>query len=58
MECIHAHEINIFRPPTDDHPEYNSQALIDAMPYSIIGSEKEVRGVRGREYLWGIAEGK
>lgn len=37
------------------------RALIDVMPFSVIGSEKDVetpdgRVVKGRQYLWGVAE--
>jgi len=33
------------------------------MPYAVIGSEQDVvtpdgRRVKGRQYLWGVAEGK
>lgn len=45
-------------PLTNDHV-YQSQA---AMPFSIIGSTQDVathdgRSVKGRQYLWGVAEG-
>jgi len=39
----------------------NTHELISAMPFSVIGSEKDVttadgRTVKGRQYAWGVAE--
>lgn len=56
-EVIQANNIPIYR-PTD--PATN-KPLADVLPYSVIGAEKEVQNVdgelvRGRQYLWGIAE--
>ena len=60
LECIKEHQISIYHPPVDDDPENLSKEIIEAMPFSIISSEKEVnvkgKSVRGREYLWGVAE--
>ena len=60
LDCIKQHQINIYQPPIDDDPENLSKEIIEAMPFSVISSEKEVsvkgKSVRGREYLWGVAE--
>lgn len=61
MEVIAAHDIRIYQPPIDDHPEDDAVALIEAMPFSVIAAEEVVtvkgKPVRGREYIWGVAEG-
>ena len=57
--------IRIYQPPTDPEDEAaaeHARILADAMPFSIIGSTEDVktpdgRIVKGREYLWGVAEG-
>jgi hypothetical protein len=62
---IAAQGIRIYQPPIDTDDEAaaeNARVLLDAMPFSIIGSTEEVttadgRVVKGREYLWGVAEG-
>jgi len=41
----------------------HARVLIDAIPFSIIGSTEDVktpdgRTVKGREYIWGVAEGE
>ena len=41
----------------------HARVLIDAIPFSIIGSTEDVRTpdgrvVKGREYIWGVAEGR
>lgn len=41
----------------------HARVLQEAMPFSIIGSTEDVttadgRTIKGREYLWGIAEGR
>ena len=64
-EVITAQGIRIYQPPIDTDDEAaaeNARVLLDAMPFSIIGSTEDVttadgRVVKGREYLWGIAEG-
>lgn len=51
-------------PVEEDDPAAaeHARALTEAMPFSIIGSEQDVetsdgRIVKGRKYLWGVAEG-
>ena len=64
-EVIAAQGIRIYQPPVDTDDEAaaeNARVLLDAMPFSIIGSTEDVttadgRVVKGREYLWGVAEG-
>ncbi|KAG9312553.1 Septin-domain-containing protein [Chiua virens] len=63
-EVIAAQGIRIYQPPveTDDEAAAeHARMLTDAMPFSIIGSTEDVqtsdgRTVKGREYLWGVAE--
>ncbi|KAJ3274179.1 hypothetical protein HDV01_003462 [Terramyces sp. JEL0728] len=59
LDCINAHGINMYTPPLDDEDD-DAQAVIEAMPFSIISSDADVtvngQKVRGREYLWGVAE--
>ncbi|KAL8284134.1 hypothetical protein RQP46_004883 [Phenoliferia psychrophenolica] len=63
-EVIKAQGIRVYTPPieTDDEPSAEqAKLLIASMPFSIIGSTQEVptadgRTVKGREYLWGVAE--
>ena len=66
-EVIGAQGIRIYLPPVDgeDDPgaSEHARALADAMPFSIIGSTDDVvnaegKTVKGREYLWGVAEGE
>jgi cell division control protein 12 len=60
-----AQGIRIYSPPieTDDEAgAEHARVLIDAIPFSIIGSTEDVktpdgRIVKGREYIWGVAEG-
>jgi cell division control protein 12 len=65
-EVVAAQGIRIYVPPVDPEDDETSiehvRALADAMPFSIIGStddvvNKEGKTVKGREYLWGVAEG-
>jgi cell division control protein 12 len=47
----------------DDDNADHARVLIDAIPFSIIGSTEDVRTpdgrvVKGREYIWGVAEGQ
>ena len=57
--------IRIYQPPIEPDDEITAEharILTEAMPFSIIGSTEEVttadgRKVKGREYLWGVAEG-
>jgi len=65
-EVIAAQGIRIYQPPVDDDDETSAdhaRILTDAIPFSIIGSTEDVqtpdgRVVKGREYLWGVAEGR
>ena len=64
-DVILAQNIRIYQPPieTDDEASgEHARILAEAMPFSIIGSTEDVqtpdgRVVKGREYLWGVAEG-
>lgn len=62
-EVIQAQNIRIYNPPFDDDENAeHARNLIEAMPFSIIGSTEDVRTpdgrvVKGREYIWGVAEG-
>jgi len=60
---ITAQGIRIYTPPIEDDDENagHARVLIDAIPFSIIGSTEDVktpdgRVVKGREYGWGVAE--
>ncbi|KAK9900130.1 putative CDC12-septin [Cystobasidium minutum MCA 4210] len=63
-DAITHHGIRIYTPPIEaDDPQAadHARSLISAMPFSIIGSTQDVvtadgRTVKGREYLWGVAE--
>lgn len=65
-EVVTAQNIKIYSPPIDpEEPSAaeHAQALHSVMPFSIIGSIDDVttadgRVVKGREYLWGVAEGQ
>ncbi|KAI5281599.1 hypothetical protein KEM52_003857, partial [Ascosphaera acerosa] len=56
--------IKIYEPPIeedDEHAAAHAHALISAMPFAVIGSEKDVktpdgRITKGRQYAWGVAE--
>lgn len=62
--CIRAQGIQIFTPPVDeDDPPAaeHAKVLMAAMPYAVIGSDKDVqtkdgRICKGRLYTWGVAE--
>ena len=63
-QAIRAQNIRIYSPPidADEGASEPARILADAMPFSIIGSTEDVRTadgrvVKGREYLWGVAEG-
>lgn len=64
-EVIAAQGIRIYQPPVESDDESSAdhaRILTDAIPFSIIGSTEDVqtpdgRIVKGREYLWGVAEG-
>ncbi|KAI6012216.1 Septin-domain-containing protein [Pisolithus marmoratus] len=63
-EVIAAQGIRIYQPPVepdDESAAEHARMLVNAMPFSIIGSTEDVRTldgrtVKGREYLWGVAE--
>ncbi|KAI6249069.1 Septin spn4 [Erysiphe necator] len=61
---IEAQGIKIYTPPIEEDDEAAAQharSLMAAMPFAVIGSEKDVktgdgRIVKGRQYSWGVAE--
>ncbi|KAJ5908541.1 hypothetical protein N7495_001223 [Penicillium taxi] len=61
---IEAQGIKIYTPPVeedDEHAATHARSLMAAMPFAVIGSEKDVktnddRIVKGRQYAWGVAE--
>lgn len=61
---IEAQGIKIYSPPVEDDDEHaanHARTLMAAMPFSVIGSEKDVKNnegkvVKGRQYTWGVAE--
>ncbi|EOD53002.1 putative cell division control protein 12 protein [Neofusicoccum parvum] len=61
---VEAQGIKIYQPPLEEDDEaglQHARSLIAAMPFSVIGSEKDVsthdgRTVKGRQYAWGVAE--
>ncbi len=61
---IDAQGIKIYQPPVEEDDEAaasHAKSLMAAMPFSVIGSEKDVktadgRIVKGRQYSWGVAE--
>ena len=63
-QVIQAQGIRIYQPPIEMDDEVSAEharVLSEAMPFSIIGSTEDVttpdgRTVKGREYLWGVAE--
>jgi cell division control protein 12 len=65
-EVVAAQGIRIYQPPIEDDDQASAEharTLASAMPFSIIGSTLDVvtpdgRTVKGREYLWGVAEGE
>jgi cell division control protein 12 len=64
-DVVEAQNIRIYQPPVETDDEASAEharILAEAMPFSIIGSTEDVqtpdgRVVKGREYLWGVAEG-
>jgi Septin len=64
-DVITAQNIRIYQPPIevdDEASAEHARILAEAMPFSIIGSTEDVqtpdgRVTKGREYLWGVAEG-
>ncbi|KAI0720863.1 septin [Fomitopsis betulina] len=63
-DVINVQGIRTYQPPIEPDDEVTAEharILGEAMPFSIIGSTEEVvtadgRKVKGREYLWGVAE--
>lgn len=61
---IEAQGIKIYQPPVeedDEHAAAHARSLMTAMPFAVIGSEKDVKNnegkvVKGRQYAWGVAE--
>ncbi|KAK2875956.1 hypothetical protein FQN49_001498 [Arthroderma sp. PD_2] len=61
---IEAQGIKIYQPPVEEDDEQAAQharSLMAVMPFSVIGSEKDVKTsdghiVKGRQYSWGVAE--
>jgi len=61
---IEAQGIRIYQPPVEEDDEAAAQharSLMGAMPFAVIGSEKDVktndgRICKGRQYAWGVAE--
>ncbi|KAL8693481.1 MAG: hypothetical protein Q9218_001712 [Villophora microphyllina] len=61
---IEAQGIRIYQPPLEEDDEgaaQHARTLINAMPFAVIGSEKDVktpdgRVLKGRQYAWGVAE--
>jgi cell division control protein 12 len=61
---IEAQDIKVFTPPIDEDDRQaadHAMELASAMPFAIIGSDQDVqaedgRTVKGRQYLWGVAE--
>ena len=63
---INHQNIRVYQPPVENDDEASAEhakTLMAAMPFSIIGSTQDVKApdgklVKGREYLWGVAEGE
>ncbi|CAE6393136.1 unnamed protein product [Rhizoctonia solani] len=63
-EVVAAQGIRVYQPPIEPDDQASAEQariLMNAMPFSIIGSTTDVqtpdgRSVKGREYLWGVAE--
>ncbi|KAJ3211205.1 hypothetical protein HDU83_002824 [Entophlyctis luteolus] len=62
-DCIETHGISVFSPvphSDDEETTRRNNAILSAMPFSIIASENDVvvngQTVRGRQYIWGVAE--
>ena len=61
---IEAQGIQVYTPPLDEDDDaglQHARSLIASMPFSVIGSEKDVqtadgRTGKGRQYAWGVAE--
>jgi cell division control protein 12 len=63
-KVIAAQGIKVFTPPIDEDDRQaadHARDLTAAMPFAVIGSDKDVQTpegkfVKGRQYLWGVAE--
>lgn len=62
-QILAAQNINVYHPPTTSNNDDGVVNVAEYMPFSIIASDKEYpvagnanKKVRGRQYLWGIAE--
>ena len=63
-KVIAAQGIKVFTPPIDEDDRQaadHARDLTVAMPFAVIGSDKDVQTpegkvVKGRQYLWGVAE--
>lgn len=63
-KVIAAQSIKVFTPPIDEDDRQaadHARDLTTAMPFAVIGSDKDVQTpegkiVKGRQYLWGVAE--
>jgi cell division control protein 12 len=63
-KVIAAQSIKVFTPPIDEDDRQaadHAKDLTTAMPFAVIGSDKDVvtpegKTVKGRQYLWGVAE--
>ncbi|KAJ3196031.1 hypothetical protein HDU82_001911 [Entophlyctis luteolus] len=62
-DCIETHGISVYSPvphSDDEETTRRNNAILSAMPFSIIASENDVvvngQTVRGRQYIWGVAE--
>ena len=61
---IEAQGIKIYQPPIEEDDEaaaHHARTLSAAMPFAVIGSEKDIKSqnghmVKGRQYSWGTAE--
>ncbi|KAI9105687.1 Septin-domain-containing protein [Phlyctochytrium arcticum] len=62
-DCLSSHNISVYSPTVqsdDEESTRRNQSILSAMPFSVIASEQDVdvngEKVRGRQYLWGVAE--
>ncbi|KAJ1560541.1 hypothetical protein HK405_006732 [Cladochytrium tenue] len=62
-DAIATHNIQVYSPPVQSEDEDTTRrntSILSAMPFSVIASESDVvvngQKVRGRQYLWGVAE--
>ncbi|KAJ3066381.1 hypothetical protein HK102_007667 [Quaeritorhiza haematococci] len=63
-DCIATHNIQVYSAPVvseDEESTRRNTSIMSALPFSVIGSEQDIvvngEKVRGRQYLWGVAEG-